>query len=103
MKSKKMTLNSIKRKFTSLFKSFRNKKSNKKSNTRRVRRVRKVRRQRGGTYQQYMSNIPNTPSYQVAGINLKSSESALANPAPYKPLNTCVDNLNHNTNRGFQM
>ena len=40
--------------------------------------------QRGG-YAQYMNNMPNTPTYQVAGINLPSSQLALANPVPYHP------------------
>jgi hypothetical protein len=87
MKSKKMTLNSIKRKFTSLFKSFRNKQTNKKTN-KKSKKSRRVRRQRGG-YSQYMSNIPNTPSYQVAGIHLKASDLGLANPPPIKELNNC--------------
>jgi hypothetical protein len=38
--------------------------------------------QRGG-YAQYQNNLPMTNTYQVAGINLPASESALANPVPY--------------------
>jgi hypothetical protein len=103
MKSKKMTLNSIKRKFSSIFKSFRNKKRHSKNKSRKSRKMRRVRKQRGGTYQQYGSNIPNTPNYQVAGVELKASQLGLANPPPIKGINTCVDNYNYNTNKGFQM
>lgn len=52
-------------------------------------------RMRGG-YSQYQNNMPLTPSYQVAGIHLSPSESALANPAPITRLSNCVnciDNL----------
>ena len=64
---------------------------------------RRYRRQRGG-YAQYMNNMPMTPTYQVAGINLPSSQLALANPPPITTLcNTtnCIDNYNHFTNQGF--
>ena len=64
---------------------------------------RRHRKQRGG-YAQYMNNMPNTPSYQVAGINLPANLSALANPAPYVKLSnetSCIDNYNHYTNMGF--
>lgn len=67
------------------------------------RRSRRHRRQRGG-YSQYMNNMPNTSSYQVAGINLSAGQSALANPAPIVKLANCVncvDNYNHYTNQGF--
>ena len=70
---------------------------------RRTRRNRRHRKQRGG-YAQYMNNMPNTPTYQVAGINLPSSQLALANPPPITPLNNCVncvDNYSHYTNTGF--
>jgi hypothetical protein len=71
---------------------------------RRTRRhTRRHRKQRGG-YAQYMNNMPNTPSYQVAGINLPSSQLGLANPPPYVKLSnetSCIDNYNHYTNMGF--
>ena len=60
-------------------------------------------RQRGG-YSQYQNNLPMTPSYQVAGINLPANQLALANPPPFKVLPNCVncvDNYNHYTNTGF--
>jgi hypothetical protein len=66
-------------------------------------RTRSYRRQRGG-YSQYQNNLPLTPSYQVAGINLPSNLSALANPAPYTRLSAganCIDNYNHFTGQGF--
>lgn len=64
---------------------------------------RRKRRQRGG-YAQYQNNMPLTPTYQVAGINLPSSELALANPPPITALSSCtncVDSYNHYTNMGF--
>jgi len=67
------------------------------------RRSRRHRRQRGG-YAQYMNNMPNTPTYQVAGINLPASQLALANPPPYVKLSnetSCIENYNHYTNMGF--
>ena len=67
------------------------------------RHTRRHRRQRGG-YAQYMNNMPNTPTYQVAGINLPASQLALANPPPYVKLSnetSCIENYNHYTNMGF--
>lgn len=64
---------------------------------------RRRRRQRGG-YSQYQNNLPYTPTYQVAGINLPASQLGLANPPPYVKLSgcvNCVDNYNHYTNMGF--
>lgn len=64
---------------------------------------RRRRRQRGG-YAQYQNNLPMTPTYQVAGINLPASELGRANPPPITPLGNCVncvDNYNHYTNMGF--
>jgi hypothetical protein len=61
------------------------------------------RKQRGG-YSQYQNNLPLTPSYQVAGINLPPNMSALANPTPYTVLSAganCIDNYNHFTGQGF--
>lgn len=49
---------------------------------------------RGGTYQQYGSNIPNTPNYSLGG-NLSPDLSALANPPTYHAFNDCKDNYNH--------
>jgi hypothetical protein len=60
-------------------------------------------RQRGG-YAQYQNNLPMTPSYQVAGVNLPANQLALANPPPFKVLPNCVncvDNYNHYTMKGF--
>ena len=59
--------------------------------------------QRGG-YSQYQNNLPMTPVYQVAGINLPNNLLGLANPPPITPLSNCVncvDNYNHYTNTGF--
>jgi hypothetical protein len=53
--------------------------------------------QKGG-YHQYMGNVPNTPSYSVAGTTLGAANSALANPAPITKLSNCtncVDNYSH--------
>lgn len=62
------------------------------------------RRSMRGGYSQYQNNMPMTPSYQTAGINLPSSQLALANPPPITKLSndtSCVDNYNHFTNQGF--
>ena len=61
------------------------------------------RNQRGG-YAQYQNNMPMTPTYQVAGVDLPASQLALANPPPITKLSNdtqCIDNYNHYTNQGF--
>jgi hypothetical protein len=61
------------------------------------------RSQRGG-YSQYQNNLPFTPVYKVAGVNLPASQLALANPPPITKLSNCVnctDNYDHYTNKGF--
>ena len=66
-------------------------------------RTRRYRKQRGG-YAQYQNNLPMTPTYQVAGVNLSASQLGLANPPPITRLGNCVncvDNYNHFTNKGF--
>jgi hypothetical protein len=93
-----------------LFSTIKSKKNNIKKNSSKNRKNRKKRtlskrklRQRGG-YSQYQNNLPLTPTYQVAGINLPASESALASPPPYRVLSNCVncvDNYDHYTNKGF--
>ena len=65
--------------------------------------VRRHRRQRGG-YSQYQNNLPMTQTYKVAGIDIPSSQLALANPPPVTVLPNCVncvDNYNHYTGKGF--
>ncbi len=70
--------------------------------SRRNRRVsRRRRHQMGG---QYMSNVPNTPTFSTGGV-LSASSSALANPVPYTVTSgnvNCVDNYNHFTGKGIQ-
>jgi hypothetical protein len=71
---------------------------------RRTRRRRHRRSGQRGGYSQYQNNLPMTPTYQVAGINIPSSQLALANPPPVTTLcNTtnCIDNYNHFTGKGF--
>ena len=66
--------------------------------------------QQGG-YHQYMGNVPNTPSYSVAGTTLGAANSALANPPPITKLSNCtncVDNFvkdvpGYPGGRGFQL
>lgn len=68
---------------------------------RKSRQRRRSRAQRGG-YSQYQNNLPLAQTYQVAGINLPASQSALANPPPIEVVNgNCIDNYNHFTNSGF--
>ena len=52
-------------------------------------------RMRGGTYTQFQSNVPYTPGYAVAGVNVTPSMSATANPPPFESYNHCKDNYNH--------
>uniref|UniRef100_A0A6C0B1I9 Uncharacterized protein n=1 Tax=viral metagenome TaxID=1070528 RepID=A0A6C0B1I9_9ZZZZ len=91
-----MSLGHIKRKLCSIFRLGKGKgkgKSMKRQTKRRGHK--KTRRQRGGQgYQQYMSNVPYTPSYSTGGP-LSPNLSALANPVPYQPTNNCQDNYNH--------
>jgi hypothetical protein len=68
------------------------------------RRTRRTRRNYRGGYSQYQNNLPMTPTYQVAGIQLPSSQLGLANPPPITNLSNCtncVDNYNAYTNTGF--
>ena len=57
--------------------------------------------QRGGTYHQYGSQIPNTPSYSTPGFKIGANDLALANPVPYQRIGgnsqctNCTDNYNH--------
>jgi len=63
--------------------------------TMRKRGARRVRRyQRGGTYKQFMSNVPDTPAYSLGGP-LSPNLSAMASPPPYQPYDNCPDNYNH--------
>jgi len=60
-------------------------------------------RQRGG-YGQYQNNLPMTPVYKVAGVELPNTQLGLANPPPVTALSNtgqCPDNYNHYTNYGF--
>ena len=98
--SKKMTFGNLKKKLSHLLKSQKLIGGKRKHRTVKRRRTRKT---RGGSgYHQYMSNVPFTPSYKVAGVDLNASSSALANPPPITRTNNCVDNLNAVTNKGFQ-
>ncbi len=65
------------------------------------RKRRTLRKSQRGGYAQYQNNLPLTPNFQVAGVNLPASHSALANPPPITKLNNCVDNYNHFTGKGF--
>uniref|UniRef100_A0A6C0LCV0 Uncharacterized protein n=1 Tax=viral metagenome TaxID=1070528 RepID=A0A6C0LCV0_9ZZZZ len=72
--------------------------------------------QRGGTYHQYGSQIPNTPSYSTGGMSYQvgANNSALANPVPFQRIGSdsqftnCTDNYKHTPQgtslggRGFQ-
>ena len=46
-------------------------------------------------YSQFQSNVPYTPGYAVAGVDVAPSMSAIANPPPYETYNHCKDNYNH--------
>ena len=67
-------------------------------------RRRKNRYHMKGGYSQYQNNLPMTPTYQVAGINLPASQLGLANPPPIRVLpncTNCVDNFNSYDMKGF--
>jgi len=100
-KSRRMTLGSIKRRLAKIIRFGKSKRQSHKSKKNISRRHRSTKRQRGG-YSQYMNNIAQNASYSTGG-NLSANESALANPVPFKAINDCVDNYNHNTGKGFQM
>ena len=71
-----------------------------RSHRRRISRRRGIRRGGG----QFQNNMPMTQTYQVAGVQLPSSQLGLANPPPISTLpncTNCVDNYNHFTNAGF--
>ena len=58
--------------------------------------LRRKHRMKGGMgYSQFQSNVPYTPGYAVAGVDVAPSMSAIANPPPYETYNHCKDNYNH--------
>jgi hypothetical protein len=65
-----------------------------RSHSSKKRRHSKKHMQRGG-YSQYLSNVASTPGYSAGGIMLSSNESALANPVPFTPTNTCMNSWKH--------
>lgn len=98
-KSRKTLFRNMKRKMTKMFSLHKHNKSNKHK----MRNNHHSRKQRGG-YHQFNSNVPNTPSFSTGG-HISPSMSALANPVPFKQISNCtncVDNYNHNTNKGYQ-
>jgi len=106
-KNKMVIFRNMKRKMSNMFSLKNHNKSHKNKTCRHFsskgKSKSKSKKQRGG-YHQYQSNIPNTPSYSTGG-HVTPSMSALANPVPYKHISNCtncVDNYNHNTNKGFQ-
>lgn len=103
-KTKKHILKNIKRRTRCIKKCLmRKNKSNKKTNKSNLKKknIKSVKR-RGG-YSQYQSNLPLTQTYATGGP-LAPTESALANPVPYKVLSNCtncVDNYDLYSNSGF--
>lgn len=77
------------------------KKSSKNKSLRKKHNNKKRHIQKGG-YHQYMSNTPHSALYSTGNSGLTPSESMLANPTPYKSIDTCVDNYNHYTGKGFE-
>ena len=68
------------------------------------RRTRRRRHRQRGGYSQYQNNLPMTQTYQVAGIDIPSSQLALANPPPVTILantTSCIDNYSRFLNTGF--
>ena len=92
-KKYKMNKKSLKRKASTLRRKIR----------KRLTRTRSKRCRQHGGYSQYQNNLPLTPNYSTGG-HLSPSNSALANPVPYKVLSAggnCTDNYNHYTGSGF--
>lgn len=71
---------------------------NKKNKTKR--RKQSLRKMKGG-YHQYMSNIPHSALYGIDN-SITPETSMLATPIPIQKLDTCVDNYNHYTGKGFE-
>jgi len=65
----------------------------------RTKKRRHSRRQRGG-YSQFQNNQPFSMGYSTGGV-LNAGSSALANPVPFKPYNSAIDNYSRYTNTGF--
>jgi hypothetical protein len=106
--SKKSRKQTIGRKKTKKYSKTKHQKGGKKhmKNSRRIRKSRKhkqnkQRKHQKGGYHQYMSNIPHSAQYG-ASFDVTPSTSMLANPGPIQKLNTCVDNYNHYTGKGFE-
>ena len=67
-----------------------------KGKSKRTFKLRRKHRMKGGMgYSQFQSNVPYTPGYAVAGVDVAPSMSAIANPPPYETYNHCKDNYNH--------
>ena len=94
-KSKRIRITRLKRKI-------RSRASRSKSRARSVRTIsRKKNYHMRGGYSQYGSNMPHSNSYSVGGL-LTAGTSMLASPPPIQSNGgSCVDNLNHFTNKGF--
>lgn len=104
MKAGSRKIKSIKHKLRSIKERSKRSRSRTLARQRAGRRSRRHHRKQKGGYAQYMNNLPNTPTYQVAGVNLPASQLGLANPPPITPLSNCVnciDNFNAYTMKGF--
>jgi hypothetical protein len=72
------------------------KRKSRKGKSKRTFKLRRKHRMKGGMgYSQFQSNVPYTPGYAVAGVDVAPSMSATANPPPYESYNHCKDNYNH--------
>lgn len=106
MKSGSRKLKNIKRRLRAsrrLSQSFSGRTRYKRTIDRKRRSISRGRSMKGG-YAQYQNNMPMTPSYQVAGVNLPANQLGLANPPPIRLLSNNtnnIDNYNHYTNTGF--
>ena len=112
MSGKKLSLKGIKRRFSSMFKTMKKnlvlkggKKSRhykRKSIARSSRRGRSRSSGQRGGYHQFMGNVARSYGYSIGG-DLNSSNSALANPAPFTRYPTGVDNYDHLAGKGAQI
>ena len=100
MKGGSKKRNSLRKKLKSKYAS----RSLSRVGSKKTRRNRKRSHRQKGGYSQFQNNLPMTPTYKVAGVNLPASQLGLANPPPIEVLPNCVncvDNYNHYTNTGF--
>ena len=104
MKTGSRKMRSMKRRLMNKYRSMSRKVSRKFAGGKKSSRAFAGGRRQSGGYGQYQNNLPMTPVYKVAGVELPYNQLGLANPPPVTRLSNCVncvDNLNAYTMKGF--